>query len=106
MFLRPGRQSPEFMGTKYSIIPLTVTMVSRGANANFNRPKPKSGHISAVAGCSLEGRLTHSGVHRKTDGNDRENEFDHRAVVKPIGSRQMPVIQWVARCWIQPIGRT
>jgi hypothetical protein len=35
----------------------------------------------------------------------RESSCDHGGPVKPVGKERMPVAQWVARCWILPIGK-
>jgi len=79
-------------------------MVSR-ANANLKKPNPKSGHTTAAGD-----RLSDSGLSKQCGNQDRHpynrgKMFGHRALAKLVGKKRMPVIQWVARCWVQPIGK-
>lgn len=94
------------MGTNCSIIPLTETMVSEGANTNFKRPNPESRQPTDAIGCSLGGHLADPCGRRRAYLSGQERPFAPRGAVKPIGRKRMPVIQWVARYWIQPIGKS
>jgi hypothetical protein len=80
-------------------------MVSLGTNANLEKPNPESGRKAVLGDCLSGSGLSKQCGSRDRHLHDRKRIFVHPAFAKPVGKKRMPVIQWVARCWVQPIGK-
>jgi hypothetical protein len=80
-------------------------MVSLGAKANLKRLNPKSGHETRAAGCLSGSGLSNPSGCRHPLSSGWKKPLAARDFVKPVEKKRLLVIQWVARHWVQPIGR-
>ena len=80
-------------------------MVSLGANANLKKPNPKSGRKTMAGGRFSNGGLSNPAGTSYRHSSGRRSSFALWSPVKPAETSRMPVTQWIARCWIQPIGK-
>jgi hypothetical protein len=80
-------------------------MVFLGAKADLKKPNSKLEHkVMSVRRFSDAGFLNpRAGASRPP--SRRESSCVHGEPVKPAGKERMRVAQWVARCWVQPIGK-
>ncbi len=80
-------------------------MVSLGAKANLKTPNPKAGQKAGAAGFLSGSGFSHSNGCRHPLSSDCKKSLADRGFVKPVGKKRLPVIYWVARYWVQPIGK-
>jgi hypothetical protein len=80
-------------------------MVSLGAKANLKRLNSKLEHKARTAGGLSETGFLDPRARTNRPLARRDRAGGHAGPVKPAGKERMPVARWVARGWIQPIGK-
>ena len=80
-------------------------MVSLGAKANLKKPGPESGRKTRAAGCLSDGGLPDSSECRHRRSTGQKIPFTGGGPVAPVEKKRQLVVQWIARYWIQPIGK-
>jgi hypothetical protein len=80
-------------------------MVSLGAKANLKKPGPESGRKTRAAGCLSDGGLPDSSGCRHRRSTGQKIPFTGGDRIAPVEKKRQLVVQWIARYWIQPIGK-
>jgi len=74
------------------------------SRVNLKKPNFKLKHKIITGDRFSNNRSSDQCGCRQRQSSGREKSFAHRASVKAVARKPMPVIQWVAGYWIQPIG--
>jgi hypothetical protein len=80
-------------------------MVSLGAKTNLKKANSKLERKAMADGCLSDTGFLNPRAGANRPPSRRESLCVHGGPVKPVGKERMLVGQWVARCWIQPIGK-